>query len=487
MDDKAVRGIPWTVVTFGANKVITVLTTLALARLLVPADFGLFALATLGTGLLGIFSGVWLGAALILRPDMDERAQGTVLSLLLMSGATFAAVLLGLAPIAADFFGEPRLTGILALFAVILLISGGNWFYDTVLQRELEFRKRFISQAVRTVAFSSVALALAAAGVGVWSLVIAHLTGHVANGVTLFALAPYRVRPAFSRETARSVVTTSRGFLAQDLATYLQENADYIAIGRVLGSAQLGFYTLAYRQAELPHYAIADPVSRVTFPAFAQMRHRGEDIGPAYLTGLRLVALGSFPLGVILSAAAAPFVETLLGERWLPTIGPLAILGIWAMVRPIQATVGRLLNSIGHAAFFGRVAMVTLVPFAGATFIAAELAGITAVAWVLLAYITGLLVVLMFAVQRYAGVAMASQWRVLRPLAVASAMSWLVTRGVAEMTAGLPPALSLIASAGACFASYLVAVRTLDSTILPLAKLQLRRAAGKPPASAVAS
>lgn len=487
MQDKAVQGIPWTIVTFGTNKVITVLTTFALARLLAPADFGLFALATLATGLLSVFSGLWLGSALIVRPEMDERAKGTVLSLLLLSGALFACVLVGLAPVAARFFGEPRLTGILSLFAAILLISGGNWFYDTVLQRELEFRKRFVSQAVRTVAFSSVALGLGAAGAGVWSLVIAHLVGHVANGVALFALAPYHVRPAFDRVTAEQVMSDSRGFLFQDLATFLQENVDYVAIGRVLGTAQLGFYTLAYRQGELPHYAIADPVSRVTFPAFAQMRQRGEDVGLAFLTGLRLVALATFPFGVILSAAAAPFVKTMLGEHWLPTIGPLGVLGIWAMVRPMQSTVGRLLNAIGHAALFGRVAMITLLPFAAATFLAASLGDITTVAWVLLAYIVLLLVVLMRAVQHHAGVTVRAQWRVLRPLAAAAAVSWLVTRAVAEATTGLAAAVSLLVCAAACFGAYVASVRLCDAAVLRLAVIQVRRAFRRAPPSSSAS
>src|SRR5581483_11033757 len=94
MDDKAVRGVPWTIITFGATKAVGSLTTIVLARLLVPSDFGLFALATLGMGLLSIFNGNWLGATLIVRADMeDARSRGTVLTLVLISGALLAAAL----------------------------------------------------------------------------------------------------------------------------------------------------------------------------------------------------------------------------------------------------------------------------------------------------------------------------------------------------------------------------------------------------------
>src|SRR2546421_8731090 len=98
MDEKAVRGIPWTISTFGATKVVTVLSTVVLARLLDPSDFGLFALAALGTSLLSVFNGNWLGATLIVRSDMDERARGTVVTLLLAAGTLMAAALAAIAP-----------------------------------------------------------------------------------------------------------------------------------------------------------------------------------------------------------------------------------------------------------------------------------------------------------------------------------------------------------------------------------------------------
>src|SRR5436190_5108103 len=111
MPPEAVRGIPWTLLTYATTRVVTVLTTLALARLLVPADFGLFAMATLGMEMLSVFSGLWLGAALIVRDDLDRRAEGTVLTLLVGSGALLAVVLIAVSPAVAAFFAEPRLTG----------------------------------------------------------------------------------------------------------------------------------------------------------------------------------------------------------------------------------------------------------------------------------------------------------------------------------------------------------------------------------------
>jgi O-antigen/teichoic acid export membrane protein len=481
MPVEALRGIPWTLLTYAATRVLTILTTLALARLLAPSDFGLFAMATLGMELLSVFSGLWLAAALIVRPDLDRRGEGTVLTLVIAAGVLLALCLSALAPALAAFFGEPRLAGIVLLLAAVLLVSGVNWFYETLLQRELAFRRRFGALIARTLGFSAVALGLAVAGAGVWSLVAAYLAGYLASGAALLMLAPYRVRPAFDREEAGRIVRGGRGFLAQDLAAFLGQNADYVAVGRVLGSAPLGFYAMAFRQAELPNYAIAEPIGKVTFPAFAQMRHRGEDVRPAFLETLRLMALVTLPIGVILSAAAVPFAVALLGPDWKPMAAPLAVLGVWAALRPLQVTIGNLLNSIGRAAVYGRVSLLLLAPLVAATFVAADLGGITAVAWVLLAHMCAISVVLALAAARYADIPVLDQAKALLPLATAAVVGWGATRAIVSGAGSAPPAATLAAAAGGCLCTYLTAVALLAPGLLARALRGAARSLGREP------
>ena len=487
MDEKAIRGIPWTLLSYGANRVVSVATTIILARLLVPADFGLFALATLGTGFISLFSGLGLGNALVLRQDLDRRGEGTILSLLLLAGLAFAAVLAALAPVLSDAFREPRLTAVLLALAGILSFTGFNWFYESLLQRDLEFKRRFVTQLVRTVAFSATALVMALLDAGVWALVGAHIAGHLANGVALVALSPHRVRPTWDRKLAREVLVTGQGFVLQDVAAYLQQNADYIVIGRVLATAQLGFYTMAYRQAELPLYAIADPVARVTFPSFAAMHHRGEDVMPAFLAGLRMVALVTFPLAVVLSGAAEPFTEALFGAKWLPMIGPLAVLGIWAVMRPLELTAGNLLNSLGHAGMLGRMTLILLAPLVLGVIVAADRSGITAVAWVLLAHMTVAMAVVMVLIRRVTGTGLRVQWGALQPLVLAAAGSWLATRAASDALADAPPLLALVAASVVAFAVYALAVRLFAPSLLPEAVRQVRRALRRLPAQPAAA
>lgn len=478
----ALRGIAWTVLSYGSNRVVSIATTIVLARLLVPEDFGLYALATLAIGLVSIFSGMGLGMAVVLRQDLDRRGQGTALSMLIAAGLLFAGALALLSPLIATAFDEERLQPILVVIAAVLAVSGPNWFYESLLQRELAFRSRFVSQLVRTVVFSATALVLAIGGAGVWALIWAHVAGHLANTVALLIVTPYRVAPAFDRSLVRSLLRSGGGFALQDLSAFLQQNIDYVIVGRALSASRLGFYTMAFRQAELPLYAIAEPAVRVTFPHFSQMRHRGEDIVPAYLTGLRLLTLVTLPAAVVLSAASAPFVLALFGPQWPPMIGPLTVLGIWAGLRPIEMNAAWLLNSLDRAGYVGRTSLLLLLPLAVGVALAATLGDITAVAWVMVGHMAAALLVMCVGIRRCAQVSVARQLGALLPLVGSAGIAWVATRASVVLLEDRPAMVSLVVAGLVAGAVYLAAVRVLVPGILgealARAKGALRRGSG---------
>jgi lipopolysaccharide exporter len=479
MEDRAVRGVPWTLISYALNRVVLLLTLVVLARLLVPEDFGLVTLAVIAVQLANVLSDLGLSGTLVLRQDLDEQAKGTVLMLMLATSVLLAAILAASAPLIADLFNEPRLAGVLAVLSLGVVISGVTWFYETTLQRELEFRRRFLALAVQAVAYAGVAIALAALGAGVWSLVAGQLSSLLAFAAILVWLAPYRVRPAFNRDDAREILGTSKGFLLQGGLGFVSGNVDYFSVGSVLGATSLGFYSMAYRLGEVTYYGIADPVAKVTFPAFSRMRHRGEEVSSPFLSTLRLVALVACPVGVLLSAAAHPFTEVVFGEKWFPMIGPLAVLGVWAAVRPVQATIAWLLNSVGEAAVMGVIDVIVMLPLLPALVLAAHLGGITAVAWVMLAYMVVSGFVLAVLVHRRGGVSLADQWRALMPVLIACVVSWAATRGVAEAMAGGPAAAALVASVATGTACFLATVSVIEPGLLRVALRQIARTLGR--------
>jgi len=477
---QAVRGIPWSLGGYAISRAMTLVTTIVLARLLTPEDFGLIALAMLALTVLNVLSDGGLTSVLVVRQDFGRRALGTVLTLLLLAGGAVSLLLVALAPLVADLFREPDLTAVLRAIAGISLLSGFYWFYDMLLQRELEFRRRFVAQLARTVAYGAVALTMAVLGAGVWSLVGGQLAGAVVVSVVLYVLAPYRVRPAFDRAAAGSALRAGHGFLLQIASSTVQDNLDYLVIGRVLGAGPLGAYSMAYRLGEVPYASIADPIARVTFAAMARMKHAGQAVGPMFLRSLSFTCMLTWPLGLLLSAAADPFTRAVFGDQWLVMIAPLSILGLWAAARATETTIGWFLNAAGEAGRNGRIATYLLAPLALAVILAAGAGGTVAVAWVLLGHLVVTLLAQAAVAHRRLGVDAGSQWRAIRVLLPPAAGCWAATRLAVEAADALAPAATLALAVAAGLAAY-AALVVLISPALVRRALQEARAMLKRP------
>lgn len=397
-------------------------------------------------------------------------------------GLSVALGLVGfaLAPVIATVFREENLTDVVRIFALTVCLGGFQGFGEAQLQKHLLFRERFIVLVGQAVVYAAVAIALAAAtGLGVWCLVIGRVAMSASGTLLAYVYArPYWVRPGWSSGEARDALHTSFGFLAQVLLYFIQNNSDYITVGRFLSGADVGLYYTAYRIAELPYSAISDPVSRVTFAAFSEMRGRGEDFRGAYISVLRLVAVVSVPLGIVLSTAAEPFTLAVLGQKWAGMSATLSILGIWAALYPIQNTASWLLNSSGAPGALAKINAALYVPYLGGLIAAASGSGIEAVAWVIVAYMLVSSAVVAVVCRRRVGVPVTDQVRAVWPAVLACVPAWLVGYGVARLLSGSPWA-ALIATSVACFGCYLAVLSLIDFDLVKRSQAQIARTLGR--------
>jgi PST family polysaccharide transporter len=474
MEKKARRSIPVSVLSYACNQGLRLVATVVLARILVPSDFGLFALTSLAISLLSIFNDFGVGPALVVARELDRRTRATALTLMIAASLLLAGVLVALSPLAAELFDEDRLDELLLVVAGSLFLSGPIWFHETTLQRDLEFVKRFATKLIQTLTYIAVAITLAVLDAGVWSLVIGHVASYVTYLAALIAVSEDRVAPGWDAAAARQLAGSGRGFLAQDALEYAQQQSDAVAIGGFLGAGQLGLYAMAYRFGELTYIGVAEPVTQVTFPAFARMRARGEDWRGAFRTVLRLVALITFPLGAVFSGAAEPIVDTLFGDKWTATIGPLAVLGVWAMLKPLEGTFGWLLNSLEQQARLATLRAIALIPFVPALMIAADQEGITAVAWVLVAHMALLTIAVSITVRSRGGVSLRDQLQAVGPPAVGALAAFGAARGVAVALDGAAPLVALMASGAAGLVAYVAAASAVSPRLFPDALAEAR-------------
>jgi O-antigen/teichoic acid export membrane protein len=484
MHDKAIRGVPWSLLSYGGGRLVSISTTLVLARLVAPADFGLLALATLATNFLSWIADMGFSSTLVLRQDLDDRGKGTLLTMMALSGLLAGLITVGLSPLAAAVFAAPRLEGVLAVSAAVLPLASLGGFWAAIMQREFEFRARFVIGVTQNFVAAAVSIPLAALGAGVWALVTGSIAAMAAMLVLGIALAPYRVAPRWDWRLAHSVFATGRGFVGQGLFMYVRQQVDTATVGVSFGARPLGFYSMANRLGDLVYWLIAHPVAIVTFPSFAKRADAGDDIRPTFLGVLAMVALVACPVGIILSAVAEPFTRVLFGTRWLPMARPLAIMGIWAAVRQIDTTTGWLLNSVGRAGAVAWLSLFVLVPLVAGCALAAQTGSLTVVACVPLADTLVSAGIGAALAKRFARLGYREQWRAVRPAVWASIPTWIAAWGAGRMLYPAHPYLALVLGVLAGGAIYASMVSLLSPGVLREARAQVVRMVGRAPAAA---
>jgi O-antigen/teichoic acid export membrane protein len=314
----AARGVGILVGRTISLQFLTAGVTVVLARLLSPADYGLFAIAAAIEGLAQSLTGVGLTAALIRQPhDPSPAQQVAARSFLLLTGSGFSllALLLGFALLPALGIASEAVK-VTAIASLAVPVHALRTVPMTLLERHLSFGRVAIVETGETLAFNAFALLAAIAGLGAYSL-----AGAIPAAGLVGAIAAWRVQrtaPGFSLSFAelRSLAGFgTRVSLFRMLA--LGRELGFVALITAIGGTALaGFYTMATRLFSFP-IALASAVQRVTFPALSRApRERGQRAARGAVLAAMLAGL---PLALV-AGASHTIVTVLLGERWLPTV-----------------------------------------------------------------------------------------------------------------------------------------------------------------------
>jgi O-antigen/teichoic acid export membrane protein len=231
---RAVGGTLWNLLTFALTKGSLLLTTVVLARILAPRDFGLLALGLLVITYLDVLGDAGVGAAVIYRQERGPKDASTAVVIATGTALVLAATTFVGAPGLALLFDEPRLADIVRVLCVAFLVNQLAVVHRRKLEKDLLFRRRMVPEVVAAVVKGGSAIALALGGVGVWSLVWGQLLGAATSTVLLWVVSTWRFRLAFDRQAAREMLrfgvpVTLLGLLAAAIRT-----SDVVIIGRYL-------------------------------------------------------------------------------------------------------------------------------------------------------------------------------------------------------------------------------------------------------------
>jgi O-antigen/teichoic acid export membrane protein len=333
LTSKMVKGATWMIVARLSDRGMAIISTLVLARLLAPGDFGLVSLAVAilaGLELLGAFS---FDIALIQNQKADRSHYDTVWSIQVMFAAFFAASMLALSYPAAGFFNEHRLTTVMQWLAVGVFASGLANVGVVAFRKELDMAKEFKLLFAKRLVLFCVTVFLAFLWRDYWALVAGTVTGMIAGVLISYWMHPYR--PRWSLERWRELFSFSRWLFLNNTLGFLYNKAADFIVAKSIDTSSLGYYNLANEISNMPSSELIMPVNRAVFPGYSRMSTEGGALRRGYLNVLSMITLVATPAAVGLGCVAMPMVRLLLGVKWLsigPLIPVLAIHGLLAAI-----------------------------------------------------------------------------------------------------------------------------------------------------------
>ena len=327
---------------------VSLIVFLILARLVDPAAFGLVALAAVYVTTVQALSDQGLATALIQREHLDEAHKNSAFWANLAVGALLALATLAIAEPAATFYKEPRLASILRWYALWPLLGSLSVVQQALLRRALRFRELALRQLVGAIAGGVAGIALAYAGLGVWALVAQQLVNQAVALVVLWSVAQWRPRFSFSWTHFRHLFGFGFNVLAANVVRAIGFQADRLVLGYVLGTTELGYYSVAQRVLAIVTDFVAGSAERIVVPLFSRIQGDGERVNRGLMTAQRVLTLITMPAFIGLAATAPVLMPVVLGGQWQASVPSTQILAFASLGFCLSFFFGHVLTALGR-------------------------------------------------------------------------------------------------------------------------------------------
>lgn len=324
-------------------------TTLVLARILAPADFGLVAMLALVLGIANILVDGGLSAALIQRQDVDRVDESTVFWWNLAAGIVATVSLAAFAPLIAGFFEEPKLTPVARAMAPAIFFTALASIHISLLTKKLVFKTLARAGAIAALASGVVAVLLAVLGLGVMALAVQAVVMSALMSALLWMTNSWRPLARFRFASLRSLFGFGGYHLGSTLMEVMYARLYTVLVGRLFGARDLGYYATADNTRQLPGNFLVALVGRVLFPMFSAAADDHKMLRRGLQFAIRITILLNAPLMLGLAVLSTPVVSLLFGERWHPVAPLLSILCLANVLFPLHAVNLHALMAQGHA------------------------------------------------------------------------------------------------------------------------------------------
>lgn len=324
-------------------------STMVLARLLTPADFGLIAMVSAVTGFVGMFKDAGLSLATVQREQITHEQVSALFWINIALGLVVSLVTIALAPVVSWFYSEPRLTLITIALASTFVVGGATVQHEALLQRQMRFAALVAIQLLSLTAGIVTAIVIASIHQTYWALISMSISAALVNAVAVWLVCPWV--PSLPKWTAgvAPMLKFGGGLTGFNVVNYFARNLDNVLIGWWWGPGPLGVYSKAYALLMLPLRQVNAPIVSTAMPLLSRLVSQPSRYRRAYLRIHQAICVITMPLVVVLIVLADLVVVLFLGSQWAAAAPIFAILGTAGLVQPANSVLGALYISQGRA------------------------------------------------------------------------------------------------------------------------------------------
>jgi PST family polysaccharide transporter len=345
---KSLRGGSVTMISQGISFVINLSSTILLARLLSPLEFGAIAMVTALTGFAGLFRDLGLSAAAVQKKDLTNAQQSNLFWLNLAMGLILTLVVASASPLVGMFYGRPELMLLCLVSSLNFLIGSLTTQHSASMIRNMQFGRQATAMIGGNVLGLIATILMALKGMSYWSLVWGGMLGSICTSLMMARFSPLQIVRPQRGTHIKDMLRFGANVTAFDFVNYFARNTDNILIGRYAGADALGLYTRAYRLLMFPINSIRGPINAVAFPALSKLQDEPMAFRNYYLKITSVVAWLSMPLTAFLFVSSEALIEILLGSQWRGAAPIFSYLVVAAFIQPTSGLAGSLLISLGR-------------------------------------------------------------------------------------------------------------------------------------------
>lgn len=358
------RSAAWSVLLRLMIRGLGLISTLILARLLLPQDFGLVAMATLVIGVLEFIFDFSFNQFLIREREAARSLYDTVWTLSVIRSVLIAGLMAIGAPLIVAFYGEPRLLPVFWFLAFTSLLAGFENVGIVDFQKKLQFHREFRYRGLIKIVSFVATIALAFSLRSYWALVWGTVVGQVTLVMLSYLMCDYR--PRFDLSQARRVFSFSMWYMVASIFGAFLTRSPALVLGRLGGPASVGFFEVGREVADLPTTELVWPIARVLYPGYAAAANDMQVMRKLFLDSTAITMCLATPLALGVSATAELMVRIALGSPWLPAVPVIEIMAISGLVRLSYSGLQSVVTALGKPSLYAYLAMfsccVTMPP-----------------------------------------------------------------------------------------------------------------------------